>query len=351
MLFKKKNPIGLDIGSSYLKAAQINDTKAGLELAFFDLLPLQPGIISDGVISDKKNLVVSIKELMRKVGVKKADAVIGMSGHASVIIKKITIPFMTEDELGDAMKYEAEQYIPFDINDVNIDFQILGPNIERDTQMDVVLVAVKKNVIKDYIEVVESAGLNPVVIDVDSFAVSNMYEINYEIEERGVVALVNVGAGTTNIDLLQRGITVFTRESAIGSNFHTDALERAFDISREDAERLKTGRSIEGISPDSVQTVLNTASDEIYAEIYRTFEFFKSSISEEEIGRIMLSGGGALLKGFSEMMAERLGINVQITDPFRNIKIPDKLDSGYLKEIAPIAAVSVGLALRRADDR
>lgn len=351
MFFKKKNLIGLDIGSSYLKAAQINYTKAGLELAFFDLLPLQAGIITDGVISDKKNLVISIKELMRKVGVKKADVVIGMSGHASVIIKKITIPFMTEDELGDAMKYEAEQYIPFDINDVNIDFQILGPNMESESQMDVVLVAVKKNVIKDYVEVIESAGLNPVVIDVDLFALSNMYEINYDIDEKNIIALVNIGASTTNIDLLQRGLTVFTRESAIGSNFHTEALERAFGISREDAERLKIGRSIEGISPDSVQMVLNTASDEIYAEIYRTFEFFKSNISDQEISKIILSGGAALLRGFSEMMAERLDVSVQIAEPFRNIKIPDKLDAAYLKEIAPIAAVSVGLALRQADDR
>ncbi len=350
-MFKKKNPIGLDIGSAYIKAVQINDTKTGYELALFDMIPVQPGIIGDGVIADKNKLIISIKELLKKAGIKRNDAVISVSGHSSVIIKKITIPLMTEDELGASIKYEAEQYVPFDIKDVEIDFQILGPKLDEEGQMDVVLVAVKKVVIKDYQEVVAKAGLDPVIVDVDSFAISNMYEMNYGIAERKNIALINVGASATNINILQNGLPVFTRDSAIGSNHHTEALEKELGVSREDAERLKMGRAVEGVFPADVQLAINSASEEIYAELYRSFEYFRSSVGEEEIDRVILSGGAAIIKGFPEAMAGRLGIEVEVADPFKNIRIPEKLDAAYIKEIAPIAAVAVGLALRRVGDR
>lgn len=350
-MFKKKNPIGLDIGSAYIKAVQINDTKAGYELALFDMIPIQPGVIGDGMIADKARLTNSIKELLKKVGIKRDDAVISVSGHSSVIIKKITIPIMTEEELGASIKYEAEQYVPFDINDVEIDFQILGPKAEEEGQMDIVLIAVKKAVIKDYHDVVAQAGLDPVIVDVDSFALSNMYEINYGIEERKNIALINVGASTTNINILQNGLPVFTRDSAMGSNYHTEALEREFGIHREDAERLKMGRFIEGIQPADVQLVINSASEEIYAELYRSFEYFRSSVGQEDIDKIILSGGAALIKGFPEAMTDRLSIEVEVADPFKNIKISEKLDAAYIKQTAPIAAIAVGLALRRVGDR
>lgn len=350
-MFKKKNPIGLDIGSAYIKAVQINDTKSGYALALFDMIPIQPGIIGDGMIVDKAKLIVSIKELLNKAGIKRNDAVISISGHSSVIIKKITIPLMTEDELGVSIKYEAEQYVPFDIKDVEIDFQILGPKLGEEGQMDVALVAVKKAVIKDYQEVVEKAGLDPIVVDVDSFALSNMYEMNYGIAERKNIALINVGASATNINILQNGLPVFARDSAIGSNHHTDALEKELGVSKEDAERLKMGRSVEDVSPADVQLAINSASEEIIAEIYRSFEFFRSSVSEEDISKIILSGGAAIIKGFPEAMSGRLGMEVEVANPFKNIKISEKLDAAYIKEIAPIAAVAVGLGLRRAGDR
>lgn len=352
MLFKKKNPIGLDIGSSYIKAVQINDTKAGYELALYDSIAISQGIISDGVVLEleKDNLVNALKELMKKAGIKGGDAVIGIAGHSSAIIKNITIPLMAEEELANSIKYEAEQYVPFDINDVNLDFQILGTKPEGEGQMDVVLVAVKKTVVNDYCEVVEEAGLYPVVVDVDLFALSNMYEVNYGLME-GTIALINVGASTTNINILQNGQPVFTRDSAIGSNTHTDALERSLNISREDAERVKMGRSVEGVEPADVQLALSSASEEIYSELYRSFEYFRSSVEGGDLSKIILSGGAAIIKGFPEMMADRLGIEVEVADPFKNIKISAKLDAAYIKEIAPAAAVAVGLALRRIGDK
>ncbi|MFZ5997338.1 MAG: type IV pilus assembly protein PilM [Nitrospirota bacterium] len=350
--FKRKSiPVGLDIGSSYIKAAQVNETASGYELTFAGMLPLPPESIVDGSIADRGMVAGTIKELFGKAGIKAKEAVIGVSGHSSVIIKRITLPLMAEEELATSIKYEAEQYIPFDINDVNIDFQILGPRPDEESQMDVVLVAVKKNIIAEYVETVEKAGFDPIVLDIDSFALGNMYEVNYESANGKNIALVNVGASKTNINIFQTGIPVFTRDSSIGSNNHTDALMRELSVSREDAERLKRGQSIEGAAPENAQLVITTASDEIYTEIYRSFEYFRSSVSDEDIHGIILSGGAALIKGFPEMMAERLGMSVEVADPFKNIRISDKLDVAYIKEIAPITAVAVGLALRRSGDR
>ena len=350
MFLKKKNPVGLDIGSSYLKIVQLNDAKAGYEVASAGMLPLRPEIIVDGAIADKDGLTNALKDLMKKAGIKSADAVIGVSGHSSVIIKKITIPVMTEDELATSIKYEAEQYIPFDINEVNLDFQILGPKPEEG-QMDVVLVAVKKNTIQEYVEAIEAAGLYPVIVDVDSFALVNMYEANYDIVEGKNIALVNVGASKTNIDILREGLPIFTRDSAIGGNHHTEALERSLEISREDAERLKQGQAIEGVSAIDVQAALTSASEEIYNEIYRSFEYYRSSVGDDEISEIILSGGTTRVNGFASTMAERLGIQVEIADPFKKIRVPEKLDPSFIKDSAPMLAVAVGLAMRRVGDR
>lgn len=350
MFLKRKIPIGLDIGSVNLKAAQIIDTKSGYELTNFGFMPLQYGIISDGIINDKEMLISAIQEISKKLGIKGSDVVLGIAGHSSVIIKKITIPQMTEDELDLSIKYEAEQYVPFDINDVDIDFQILGPNSETEGQMDVILIAAKKAVVREYCDVVRQAGLNPAIVDAAAFALSNMYEINYEATEKSI-ALINIGASITNINILQNKIPLFTRDIAIGGNHYTEILEKGFGISREDAERLKLGRSIEGIDPVDVHVAINSASEEIVAEIYRSFEFFKSSVSDEDITKIMLSGGSALIRGLLDMMKERLGIDVEAIDPFRKIKISEKLDTTLIKDAAPMAAVVVGLALRRVGDR
>lgn len=350
MFFKKKKPIGLDIGSSYIKVVQLNETKTGYELAAFDMVPLQFDTIGEGVINDKDRLATAIKELLTKSGVNADEAVLGVSGHSAVIIKKITLPSMSAEDLGTSIKYEAEQYIPFDINDVNIDFQILGAKPEEQGQMDVILVAVKKDVINGYVEAADKAGLNTIVVDVDSFALSNMYEVNYDIAEKKDVALINIGASKTNINILQGGLPVFTRDSSMGSNYHTEALERDLNVSREDAERLKKGQSVEGVSPEDVQMAINSASDEIYTDIYRSFEYFRSSVSEEEISGIVLSGGTALIKGFAEILSQRLGMPVEIADPFKKITINEKLDAAHIREMAPIAAVAVGLALRGIED-
>lgn len=350
MLFKSKDSIGLDIGSSYLKVVQLKEKKGAYSLELFDMLPLPPELIVEGSIIDSLRLVEALKELIKKARIKTKNAAIGIAGHASVIIRRISVPEMTEEELSESIKFEAEQYVPFDVEDVNIDFQILGPK-EEAGQMDVMLVAVKKDIVNEYVSVVKEAGLNPIVVDVNAFAVSNMYEVNYGISPDRNIALVNVGASTINLNVLKGGSSVFTRDSAIGTDLLTEALQKEFNISYENAERLKKGEPVEGVSPETVAPVMATASEDILDEIIRSVEYFKSATFHEDVHEIVLSGGGAMIKNFPMLLAEKAGSEVIVAEPFKNIAIPKKFDVTYIEETAPMAAVAMGLALRKMEDR
>ena len=350
MLFKGKGSIGLDLGSSYIKTVKLKESKGSYELELFDIHTLPPELIVDGSIIDSIRLVDSIKEMIKKTGIKTKDTVISISGHSSVIIKRISLPEMSEEDLSESIKFEAEQYVPFDIEDVNLDFQILGPK-EEPGEMDVILVAVKKDIINEYISVIKEAGLNPIIVDIDAFALENMYGVNYEIEPEKNIAVLNIGASTINLSILKGGISVFTRDSSLGSNLHTEALQREFNISYENAERLKRGEAVENVSPEDAAAVIESASEEILSEIVRSFDYYRSTTVHEDISEVIFGGGCSLLKDFSSMIAGRTGIETKVVDPFRNIKIPNRFDVAYIKEIAPIMAVAVGLALRRQGDR
>lgn len=345
MFFGGRGTIGLDIGSGYLKLVQLKDTKGGYELELFDMLPLPPELIVDGSIIDSLRLVDSLKELARKARIKTKDVTISIAGHSSVIVKRVSLPDMSEDELYESIKFEAEQYIPFDIDDVNLDFQILGPK-EEPGQMDVILVAVKKDIINEYLSVIKEAGFNCQIVDVNSFALENIYEINYEIEPEKNVALVNIGASTMNMNILKGGISVFTRDSAVGSNLHTEVLQREFNLTYEMAERLKRGEPVENVSPQDAFSVMELASEEIIGEVNRSLEYFL-----EDIHEIVLSGGCALIKDFPNLLAEKIRVETKLMQPFKNIKIAKHFDLSLIEEMAPMAAVAAGLALRRPGDR
>jgi type IV pilus assembly protein PilM len=350
MLFGSKTPIGLDIGAGLLKVAQVKDKRGTYELELFDTLPLPPELIVDGSIIDSIRLVDSIKELIRKAKIKAKDVAISVSGHSTVIVKIINLPEMTEEELEESIKFEAEQYIPFDINDVNIDFQIIGPRQEPG-QMDVILVAVKKEVINEYMSVVKEAGLNPVVVDVDIFAMENAYEVNYEIEPQRSVALIDVGMGSIKMNILKGGVPSFTRETPIGTSVLTEALQREFNLSFEVAERVIKGEPVEGITEEDALAVIISASEDLFNEINRSLDYYRTSMAGEEISEVMLCGGAAMIKGFADNLSERVRTEVKILDPFQNITIGKGLDESYIRDLSPMAVIAVGLALRRVGDR
>jgi type IV pilus assembly protein PilM len=258
---------------------------------------------------------------------------------------------MGEEELSESINWEAEQYIPFAIDDVNLDFQILGPSPKEGANtMDVVLVAAKKDKINDYVSLVTEAGLNPIIMDVDAFALENMFEVNYEIVTGRVDALINVGAAVMSINILRDGASVFTRDSSIGGNHYTETLQKEFGVSYEVAEQLKKGEEVGGVSLERVQEVLNTVSEELAAEAGRSVDFFRSTTGVENVDRVILSGGTSMVNGFADVLAERVGVQVELANPFRNIGIDPGIDAELARNMAPAAAVVVGLALRRLGD-
>jgi type IV pilus assembly protein PilM len=307
--------------------------------------------IVDGAIVDGGAVAEAITRLFENKAFKSKEVAASLSGNA-VIVKKINLPIMTPTELGDSILWEAEQYIPFDIQDVNLDYQVLdnGANSENKT-MEVLLVAAKKEKIADYTGVITQAGRTPVVVDVDAFALQNAYEVNYGIDPNAVVVLLNAGASATNINILQGDQSVFTRDISMGGNAYTEALQRELNLPYESADALKRGEPIEGTTYDEARPVLRAVTENVMLEIQKTFDFFKATAASDKIDRIVLSGGASRAEGFTEMLTERFEAPVESFDPFRKVAFDNKKFKTEAAEIAPTVAVAVGLALRRAGDR
>ncbi len=352
MIFgKKKNVIGLDIGSSSIKLVELTEGKGGFKLQNLGVSSLPPEAIVDGALMDSVTIIDTIKGLISTSKVKTKDAVTSVAGH-SVIVKKVSLPFTSEAELGESIRWEAERYIPFDINDVNIDFQPFGANPENPEVMDVVLVAAKKDIINDYVSVIMEAGLNPVIIDIDAFALENMLAINYEFEKGEVVAIVNVGASITNINILKDNISGFTRDIFKGGSQITEDIQRQLHVDYDEAEKIKVGSKVDVTSRSMIQTLLKTASESLAAEIKNSIDFFQSTTTYEKINKLYLSGGGSKIKDFNIVLQQELGIPVEMINPFARIEYSEKnFDMEYLREIGPLMAVGVGLASRKVGDR
>jgi len=348
MFGAKKQIIGLDIGASSIKIVQLEQSKKGTELKAFGMLPLAPEVIVDGAIMDAEVVVDTIQKAYKQFKAKGKYAVISVSGH-SVIVKKIVVADMSREELESAIETEAQQYIPFDIEDVNVDFQILETDeAAEEGEMAILLVAVKKEKVDEHIGLVREAKLDPIVVDVDAFAVENAFELNYEVDPDLVVGLVDIGAGTMNINILQGGVSSFVRDISIGGDHYTEAIQKEFNVNFDVAERLKRGQLVEGIVQEDVLAIVNSVSDDIAVEIQRSFDFFRASTMDVAIDKLYLSGGCSLFGGIDRFFEEKLGVEVEILNPFRNIKINSrKFDVDYIESIAPQVAVAVGLALRR----
>ena len=341
---RKKQVVGCDVGSSSIKIVELKPLKNDeFQLVHAAIADLSPEAIVDGAIMDSSLVVEGLTRLISENGIKNTKFGGSLSGH-SVIIKKIQLPSMTEAELAESIQWEAEQYIPFDINDVNLDYVVLDTS-GSDT-MDVLLVAVKKDRINDYTSVIVQAGKEPVLVDVDVFAVQNAFETNYS--SRGeTVALVNVGASVMNINVLHDGNSVFWRDVAFGGNLYTEAIQREFNLPREEAEQLKLGGQVGQVSRQQVDSVLNAASEDLAAELQKTIDFFVATSSVDRIDRIMLSGGGALAANLSPILQERFQVQVELLNPFRNIRYNESdFDPDWINRNAPAMAVAVGLAIR-----
>ena len=343
---KQRAVVGLDIGSSSIKAVELKNTKQGYELVSFGLEPLAQDTVVDGAIMDAPLVAGAISSIFETQSVKTKNVATAVSGH-SVIVKRVSLPMMTEEELFDRIQSEASQHIPFDIADVNLDHQLLE---SVDSQLDVLLVAVKKDKILNHTNVLAQAGKNSVVVDIDAFALQNCFEVNYDPEPGQTIALLNIGASVMNINIVRGGIPLFTRDVSVGGNQYTDALQKELDLSFDDAERLKKGDTLPTVTDEQKGQILRSVSDILTLEIQKTFDFFRATASGENIQRIMVAGGTARVPGLVDLLREEFAMPVEELNPFRKVLInPGKHSEDQIRELAPRLVVAVGLALRSFD--
>jgi len=346
----KRELVGLDIGAHAVKAVQLRRVRGGLELQHLGVAPLGPDTIVDGVIMDSNAVIGAVDEIFKSNQIKTKDVAVAVSGH-SVIIKPIRVPRMKQNELEGAIQWEAEQHIPYAMEDVNIDFQVLPTTPPDAAELDVLLVAVKKDIINDYLAILAAANLSAAVVDVEAFALENAFEVSSEPEQGQVVALVNLGAAITNINILRNGSWEFRRDSALGGNRYTESIQKMLGLSFDQAETLKLGGEVEGRTFADAKPAIDMVSSELVGDIRRSLDFFRSTAHSDTIHKALVSGGCARLPGLTAYLSEALEVPFEIANPLRNIKAdPKQFDLEYLEYIAPQLAVSVGLALREVGD-
>ncbi len=344
--------IGLDIGSNAVKLVEIDRSKKGPpQLEYAGIAPLPDGAIVDKSIKKPDLVGNAITALHRNSKSRTKNVGISLAGK-SVIIKQVTMTSMSDGQLERQIQMEAEPYIPFDIKDVDLDFFIMGDRPEKEGAMDVVLVAAKKDYLVEYIDLIRSLALVPVVVDVDPFALEVMYESSYPNIQEEVVALVNVGANTININILKSGATQYTRDLPAGGDSITREIMRFFDVDYLRAENIKRGAQLQGIGPRNLRKIFQRSVDYFASELEKIFDFFSTNVSYDPIQKIFLSGGAAATYGLASTVESELNIPVEMVDPFRSLKVDEKVfDVNYLSAVGASMAVAVGLALRYERDK
>ncbi len=344
---KRTQVVGLDIGSSSVKAIAVKRVGSNYHLVGFGLVEIPSGVVEGGEIRNPGKVQAAISAALNQGNIETKDAVIGVSG-GSVIAKRVKVPKMSQSELEESIRWEAEQHIPFDTDDVNLDFQIVGSGGQ---EIEVMLVAVKKGRVESYVEVAEAAGLRVVVADADVFALENQYEVNYPELKGEVVALVNVGAEVTNTNIIQRGNCVYARDILFGGRQIVGALGRRLGIDPAQAEPLLRDPDAGGSFGSEVENVTDSVTQELGTEIQRTLDYFGTTGEHERISQILLGGGCALLPGLRERLTSQWGIEVGIMDPFRHVQAGGEHSMDEIKALGPRLAVAMGLATRWPGDR
>jgi len=342
MFGKKKTTVGLDIGSSSIKVVEIAHERSGDRLINYGISePLSEAIV-DGEIMDRQLVHEAITNLMESRQIKNRVVATAVSGRA-VIVKKILMDRLSEEDAKEAIQWEAEQHVPYDINDVSLDFQIIDPNVDQ-KKMQVLLVAAKKEMIQNHADIIREAGLTPVIIDVDSFAIQNAVEANYDLRADEVVALVNIGAEITNVNIVENQVPHFTKDLSVGSNAFVEGIQRRYNVSQSEAVNAIRGRGDHSID---VAPIIQTACEDLSVQLDRAISYLKSAGDAERVDRILLSGGSARVPGLREFLNTRHQVPVDVVNPLQRLSVDDDLFNGDSPEsVAPVLTVAIGLALR-----
>lgn len=351
-MFKKKNHlVGLDIGSSLIKAAELKKTGNGLVLKKFGISQTPLDSISEGRVKDADSLAASIKELFKANKIKEKNVAIATGGY-SVVIKTINILRENEEDLQNYITAEAEQYIPYDISDVNIDYQVLGESEFSSEQLNVLLVAVKKDLVAEYIDLVEKAGLNPVIIEVDTFAYQNIFEANTAEETDEISLLVDVGVSKTSLNVLKGTRSLMIRDNSGGTSQILEEIMSEADCSEDEAENILIGTDQNSITNGRLREILDEVSADWSAGVFDVVNTYRANINEGDIERVYLTGGGSLVEGFADALSNDLETEVTIFNPFEKVTMGKKLpEITTIERSAPLASTALGLGLREMDDK
>lgn len=353
MMFKrgKKSMVGVDIGSSSVKAVELQGRGKDLQLLSLGFEALESDSVVDGQIIELNAVSNAISSIFNEHKIKTTQVAAGVNGH-SVIVKNIVLPQMSEGELQESFAWHAEEHIPFDISDVNLDYHVMDRSGDA---IHVLMAACKRDKVANLKQTIQLAGKQPAVIDVDAFALQNCYELNYDPQPGQVVALLNIGASTTNINILNGVRSVFTRDATFGGNQYTSLLQKELGLTFDQAESVKRGMPLpEGSKVREVGPIMDTVSDILALEIQKTMDFYRATVEDGEsaVQKILVSGGGSKLTGLGDFLARRFEVAVEMFDPFRKIKVDARgFDPDYMREIVPEMAIAVGLALRGVDAR
>lgn len=347
MLGKKKSVAGLDVGSSSIKMVELEGKANSLNLVSFGFENLPADTIIDGQIMELNVVSDVIQNVCNNHQVNADKVVTGVSGH-SVIIKNIVLPPMSREELEESIDWHAEEHIPYDLSEVSLDYQVTA---ESSDATHVLIAACKRERIDNIKQAIQLSGRQAVVIDVDTFALQNCYEVNYQPGDHQVVTLLNIGASTMNVNIVKGTRSLFSRDITVGGSQFTDVLQRSLGLSYQQAEAVKRGVSnaVEGVEEKSIEPLMNNVTEIVAMEIQKTFDFYRATTEDTEtkVQKILISGGGSKLNGLAEELSARLELPVEVLDPFRNINVDTrKFDPDYLSEIMPEMAVAVGLAVR-----
>ena len=351
-LVKSKSIVGLDIGSFAIKLVSLKPSRRGKETVYeLDSIgyePLPYHTIVEGSIMDPTAVADAIEHIFVESKTRQNRVIIGLSG-SSVIVKRIDVQRLSSQEMHDQIMWEAKPHIPYTPEEVNIDYQVLETEVINPESVSVVLAAVKKEKLNDYINVTQLAKKKGDIVDLDCFALINNVEYNYDQYSGRILAIINIGATTTNVIIAQGGYPLFVREVNFGGNHFTELIQKELNLNYEKAEAIKRGRAVEGFSKEQVDPVIRLVFDELKNEIYKTFEFYRSSASEKKIDNILLSGGVVKMEAISDLFTQAFDIPVEIILPFSRIGINSRrFDLDFTEDMAPAYNVALGLALRGA---
>jgi type IV pilus assembly protein PilM len=340
---KQKSKVGLDVGSYAVKIVEMKETPTGSEIVKVGLKKLLPGAIVDGEPMDRDAVISAIREVYEEREIENKEAASAICGR-SVIIKKIKMEEMDDDTAREVMTLEAEQYVPFEKEELSVDFEILRRGLSGNT-MEVLLVAAKKDKVISHIELLKDAGLLPAAIDVDTFAVQNAFELNYEYDEGKVYALIDIGLSATNIGIVRDGIPLFNRDVPVGGETFVEGMQRKLGVTSEEARAALEG--VPGAKAEGVVGAIESIGEDLSIAIERSFSYLRSSGEADAVDKVYLSGGGSRIAGLKAFLADKLSVEVDMSNPLRNVQFDEEILGADPITIAPSLMVAIGLASRK----